>query len=151
MGWVSLLEDKLERLNSDLDQIRRTRPTRERRKSHSVSEAERHLDALIRVCEMFMRDIRKHLELATDPEVDLADEFLEERKENQILRDRVRILDDTQTKVSDLSSQVAKLRKDFDTANGRAGKHYAELEECRRRYKHLEKEHVRLKRGKGVR
>lgn len=150
MGWVSLLEDKLERLHSDLDLIRKTRPTRERRKNYSASETERHLDALIRVCESFIRDIHKHLEIATDPEMELADELLEKRKENQMLSEKARTLDETKTKLKDLTHMVNKLQKDFDAANGRAGKYYAELEECRRRYKHLEKEAVRIKRTRGI-
>jgi chromosome segregation ATPase len=151
MGWVSFLEDKLDRLNSDLDQIRRSRKSRDTQsKKQSTSDAERHLHALIGVCEGFMRDINKHLEMATDPKLEMADELLELRKENHILRGKVKILDGTQTKTAQLAQKCSQLQKDFDNANGRAGKYYAQLEDIGRRYKHLEKEHVRLKRGRGL-
>jgi chromosome segregation ATPase len=151
MGWVSFLEDKLERLNSDLDQIRRSRKTRDPKlKKQSTSDAERHLYALMGVCESFMRDIHKHLELATDPEVELADQLLTVKSENEILRGQLKTLNQTQTRLAELTHKCGRLQKDFDQANGRAGKYYAQLEELNRRYKHLEKEHVRLKRGKGL-
>lgn len=149
MGWVSYLEDKLDRLNSDLEQIKKHRDPRGKRKL-ATSEDENRLHALIRVCERFVRDINRHLEIATDPELNLADELLQLRNENQVLREKVKVLDDTQSSLTQIVQRCSQLQKDFDRANRRASKHYAQLEELSRRHKKLEKEHSRIKRGKGL-
>ncbi len=111
MGWVSYLEDKLDRLNSDLDSIRRARKSESPK---STLDSEQHLKALVRVCEKFMADIRKHLDLATDPDVDVADEVLTLRKENAALQMKVGILADTETKLAESVARCKQLRKDFD-------------------------------------
>src|SRR5215218_5819914 len=145
MGWASFLENILQRLNSDLDLIKESRNA-DRRKP--TKETERHLNALIRVCEKFMAEIRTHLDLATDPDVDVAHEIIELRKQNAALTTKVALLAETEIKLANTQSRCQQLQKDFDHANGRAAKNYAQLEELDRRYKHLEKEHTRLKRGR---
>ncbi len=152
MGWVSFLEDKLERLNSDLNQIRRSRKSRDlKSKKQSIPDAERHLFALMGVCDSFMRDINKHLELATDPKLELADELLTIKRENEILNGKLKDHEQAQARLAELTQKCNQLQKDFDHANSRAGKYYAQLEDMNRQYKHLEKDYVRLKRGKGLR
>lgn len=141
MGWASYLENIVERLNSDLNQIKKDYRDIGTKKTVSTYEIEKRLHALIRVCESFVRDINAHLEIATDPELSLADEVLE-------LREKVKILEDTQNKLSEMDEKCNRLQMDFDRANGRAGKNFAELEEMKKMYRKLEKDFASLKRSR---
>ena len=75
-------------------------------------------------------------------------EIIELRKQNAALTTKVALLSETEIKLANALSRCQQLQKDFDCAHGRAAKNYAQLEELVRRYKHLEKEHTRPKRGR---
>lgn len=138
MGWVSTLEDIVERLTSDLDNIKRNYRT----KSSTVEDRPK-LQALIRTCEKFIDDVNKHMELATSPEINLAAELLELKKENAVLRAKVKELEDTKKKLGELTEKYQTLEKDFMHVNAKSAKRFAQVKEMEDSYKRLEKSYAR--------
>lgn len=85
MGWASYLEDIIDKLNSDLDRVKRD--------TSSGLNQSAHVQALVRVCERFLVAIDEHLELATDPKLDLAHEVVTLREANASLARRLNNLE----------------------------------------------------------
>lgn len=135
MGWASYLEDIVDKLNSDLNQVRRD--------TSEGLDRSAQVRALIRVCERFLAGINEHLELATDPELDLANELIKLREANASLERRLGILEDADSRLQDLAAKHSELQQRFDEANGKAAKRYAEVKEWEKKYERLEKEYAR--------
>jgi predicted nuclease with TOPRIM domain len=140
MGWASYLEDIIERLSSDLDEIRNA----------STPDIERpaKLRALIRVCERFIADINEHLEVATDPQLDLANELIKLKEANRRLGLKANLLEENQQRLKELETKYSNLEKRFNEVNGKSAKRYAEMKELEKKYEKLEKEHSRMGRNK---
>jgi hypothetical protein len=126
MGWVSILEDALERIQ---DSIRLAETALDNEYEFLEVHRKESLRALNHAQAIFVQ-AWKHLELATDPEVELA-------HENKQLTERVRQL---QHKLETAEAAAEKARHE-------AANHYAVLQDARReiadlkkRYRKLEKE-----------
>lgn len=126
MGWASYLEDIVDKLNSDLNQVKRD--------TSEGLDRSAQVRALIRVCERFLAGINEHLELATDPDLDLA---------NASLGRRLGILEDADRRLKELTARHSELQQRFDEANGKAARRYAEIKEWEKKYERLEKEYAR--------
>ena len=135
MGWTSYLEDIIDKLNSDLDRVKRDA-------SVGLNQSA-HVQALIRVCERFLAAINEHLDLATDPKLDLAHELFTLRETNALLSRRLNNMEEADRKLKELTVKHAELQKRFDEVNGKAAKRFAEIKEMEKRYGRLEKEYAR--------
>lgn len=143
MGWASTLEDIVERLTSDLEAIKRNRAEN----TVAVDDGNK-LEALIRTCERFLADVNKHLEVATAPELELADELIRSERENGRLRAQVQELERTKKSLAELSERYSELEKAFMTANANSAKRYARIKEVEADYKRLEKSHSRMRKAR---
>ncbi len=99
MGWVSYLEDITERLTQDLEKYRDLA----RNTDASSAELRVQVESLLRACDSALDQIQQHLELATDPEFDMAYEINELDKEKAKL----------EQEISDLQNRRAKLRAEI--------------------------------------
>jgi chromosome segregation ATPase len=146
MGWVSMTEDAIERMSSGINQL----------KSYNLEVAsprvllkyKQDISDLIKTCESVMRDIRSHLDIATDPKLDLVDE-------NKRLKARIKELEREKKELEKLRQEHALLlerhsvlHKEFNEVNGKSARRSAEIKELEKKYEKLEKEHRRLERSK---
>jgi len=115
MGWVSYLEDVTERLKDDLDRLTAAglSPARSQAKP-TIDEAA--IRAWIDRAKGVLRQLREHLDLATDPSLELAARVTALEQENQRLSDQVMSL--TAAREGDMSA--ARLEKEHALAALRA-------------------------------
>jgi len=101
MGYVSYLEDIVQRLNSDLGKIRTeinsTKVPSERQKDH--------VKALLNQCERIMHQL---LTTVTDPRLDTTFGMIELKEENQKLTEKVKSKD----------ARIRKLNKELSEMEG---------------------------------
>lgn len=83
MGYASYLEDIVDRFNEDL--IRPVENLLSDPQFLKQIDAEHRISVFLEQYRLIMTDLRRHLDLATDPEVDLADEIFKLRKQNDEL------------------------------------------------------------------
>jgi len=150
MGWVSCIEDAVARLASELRQIR-TRQDDET-DARELSAERESVGRLIGTCERILRDITGHLELATDPTLDLADRVQELAKKVTVLKEQAthdkqelqKALSELARTRSDLEkvTTLCKQTKDdlFQTQTN-LGKSNAKYQEMARQCERFRKEH----------
>lgn len=83
MGYASCLEDIVDRFNDTL--IHPVENLLSDPQFLRQIDAEHRIRVFLDQCKLIMADLRRHLELASDPEVDLADEIFKLRKQNDEL------------------------------------------------------------------
>ncbi len=88
MGWVSLLEDKIDRYTSELHNIKSSL-TAHSASDNSGSNDDRRLQELVSAVDGLLRLIRENLDLATSPEMDWVFELTQLKKENEELKQQV--------------------------------------------------------------
>lgn len=115
MGWVSYLEDITDRLTQDLEQYRELA----RSENASSAQGRVQVESLLAACDNALEQIRGHLELATDPEFDMAFEISELDKEKAKLELEVSSLETRRTKlrteIERLQSEGKSLKLDVRT------------------------------------
>jgi hypothetical protein len=89
MGWSSLLEDIIDRLNSELFQISSNDPLGGKLKTSD------QLDGIKTTCERLLRDLKKHLSLTTNESLDLADTIIKLEQEKKGLLKTANTLNQT--------------------------------------------------------
>lgn len=114
MGWTSFLEDRIERRNSELEQslIEIQRP------DISREYFQQQIERLLLGQKQFSDELQEHLDLATDPRLDLAHEVIESkrsvadlRSENERLKQEVLELKEI---VKESAAQLKGLQRDLD-------------------------------------
>jgi len=88
MGWVSLLEDKIDRYTSELHNIKSSLIVPSTNGGASLND-DRRLQELVSAVDGLLRLIRDNLDLATSPEMNLVFELTQLKKENEELKQRI--------------------------------------------------------------
>ena len=146
MGWVSLTENAIERMSSEVAQLRQY--SSETISSDELLKNKQIIFALIRNCESFIRDIRKYLDIATDPKLDLVDELIGAENRIRELERETKELPEIRQVYASLKEKHSTLHKNFDELNGKSARRFAEIKEIEKKYDKLEKEYARLERSK---
>lgn len=127
MGWVSYLEDITERLGQDLETFRELA----RQRDTSSAQLRSQVQALLRACDTALAEIRSHLELATDPQFDMAYEISQLDKEKAQLEGEVSDLEKRKRRLQgaleSLESERKGLKLEVKNLNRRMALKEAEL------------------------
>jgi len=128
MGWVSLLEDTLEKIQDNI----RLAETALKNKDEFVEENRRASLKALNDAQAILARAWKHLELATSPELNLAHEIESLRRRTKVLENKLSlaqqetqkaeyeaannyaILQDANREISALQKKNRKLEKDFE-------------------------------------
>jgi chromosome segregation ATPase len=150
MGWVSMTEDAIERISSGINQLKKY--NLETVSPRVLQKHKQDIYDLIKTCESHMRDIRSHLDIATDPKLDLVDENKRlkariKELEKELEREK-KEMEKLQQEHASLQERHSALHKDFNEVNGKSARRFAEIKELEKKYGKLEKEHLRLERSK---
>lgn len=151
MGWSSLLEDILDRLNSEFSQ---NSLHNERSNKLKTSYRVDQLYGIKSACERLLCDIKKHLSLATDEKMDLADAVIkldQERKElikttlklNMELEEKQKILNRKIKEAADQSKRNTQLEEEYRSYKTHAK---TSLSELKAQHRSFERRIIQLER-----
>lgn len=124
MGWVSYIEDNLERLN---DSIRREEAALEDKK-HPTEEQRRAGLRTLNDAKVILAEMQQHWELATSPELDLAHEIMNLKK-----------------CINSLQSDLTVAKREAGESNHESARRFAELQDAKHEITEYRKENRKLK------
>ncbi|GEM_PF-4573395 len=151
MGWVSTLEDIIDRLNSDLHSVKNNLNV-----NKSFSTDKPKLEALIRVCECLVMDINEHLKIVKNPKLDLAVKLIESEETNKNLKDKFNKsekinkkltdkIEVTEQELNDLKEKYTNLQNNFIKVRSIVTQNAQKVQELETEQKRLETENQGLK------
>jgi predicted RNase H-like nuclease (RuvC/YqgF family) len=151
MGYASYLDSIRDRINTELHSLK-VISNGDALWTEGMSLVQKS-KALVAVCENLLRTVTDHIELASDPAVDLSHEIVTLRRENASLREennamRQHVSEGSalKIKVRDLQEENEDLKKQLTSTICRKGRLAGQLQESQKKKHKLEKEKRGLRR-----
>ncbi len=157
MGWSSYLEDISNRLQTNLDELKKHSHSSKMSSPKDIKKSSYNLTPIIKTAEILIQDINKLMEVATAPEIDLAYELQYLRFENKSLTESINEIELLRKQIEQYKQSYERIKNDKDKKdkekqqlNVRYAKLVANHQEEIKQHEKLKKAFDRLRRAKGI-